>query len=265
MHLWQWAQNASKLQERIDCEEKVQEVLSNSKTIQKTIGDYPRIASYLHEKFADIDVSDVKIYIATAKAMDNAGWGHAGGCYIHHMNLILIKKTMSRRKQKNEFDQLLAEKIGIKLNVEDVLVHELIHAVSGKASRSSRKFVNQEEEFVFTNCIDFYKDKGMTESDIATKVFLPFCVQNVFEDGKTLMKVLSKYIPQGADSLKVLLDPYKLLNKHAEEIIPKIVKKAHNNALKMIDLYKRYGSKTYFVSEAPLMDQKERFASIDLE
>jgi len=277
MRMWQWTQGLSKMREadRIDCEERVSKILQDEETTPKRIDDYPKISEYLHDKFPDIDVSDVSIYIASANAMHAAGWSHAGGLYVHHMSLILVKRALSSRKRsrgrkkkkKNEFDQLLDKTIDNKLQVEDILVHELIHAVSGRANRASRKFVNQEEEFVFTNCIDLYKQKGMTDFDIATEVFLPFCVQNVLQDGKTLIKILSQHncIPPDTGSMEALRNPYGLLNRHKDVIVSKVVEKAKKNALLMIDLYNRYGSKTYFVSEAPLMDNKLKFASIDLD
>ncbi len=268
MRMWQWTQDLSKMREadRIECEENVAKILKNPKTVSKTIDDYPAILEYLNEKFPSIPLHDVKIYIVSCKAMNDAGWKHAGGCYIHHMNLILVKRRLShQRKHKHEFDRIFAEETRANMSIEDILVHELIHAVSGRANRSTRNFVNQEEEFVFTNCIDFYKQKGMNDDEIIRKVFLPFCTQNVLEDGTTLRNVLSKYVPAKSEIMHVLKNPYKILDKHAETIVRKITEKGKSNARSMIDSYNRYGCKTYFVSEAPLTNRKVKFASIDLD
>ena len=156
----------------------------------------------------------------------------------------------------------------MKTDVEDVIIHELIHAVSHKLGRASKKFSHMEEEFVYTNCVDFYKGKGMSEEDMVNNNFLPFCMQDVQSSQSDMAEVFAcTNIP--LNEVKDLSEQEytDFCDKHAEVIISSLKAKAKIRGHSMIDLYKKYGVEMYQTEQAdPDEDTTSlRFSSLDLE
>jgi uncharacterized protein Yka (UPF0111/DUF47 family) len=191
--------------------------------------------------------------------MDNH-FKYIGGCYIPHLRTILIRDNpniLSSKEQTNKFDQLIS-KYRASVDVDDVLVHELLHAVSAKMGRASRRFEHMEEEFVYTNCIDFYKQKGMTEDDIVNKNFLPFCMQDVFSVSREFKKVLSCIGDTSKFYNGTTNEVESFLSDNAEQLVKEIVKRAKELGQQMINLYNGNRNKVEMVDNTEL-----RFSNLD--
>ncbi len=256
--------------------------------------DFPTVEKYIRLTFPDINVNDIPIYVATDKGLSAAGLSYIGGCYVHHMYLIVVKNKITMgggHTAKNKFDKTLQSalekassiikttdeygwteyvKVETPVEMEDVLVHEMIHAVSGAANRSNRRYTLDEEEFVYTNTIDFYKDKGMTEEEIVNRNFLPFCVQDVLSDDKEWVKIFEE-LSHDEYGIKVIdLDApqekmNRFLGKHAGLIVPIIIKRGRKLGQHMIDLYNEYGRGVQVVPQIVDSGTSTRFQSIDMD
>jgi len=203
-----------------------------------------------------------------------AGFYGAGGFYVHHMKLIVVRKTITmggEESSKNtKFNKVFQKAIHATIDVEDVIVHEMIHAISGMVNRSTRRYTSAEEEFVYTNSIDFYKAKGMSDEDIVNKNFLPFCAQDIFNDTKELQRVFNKcneihgIKPPIMDAFLTTKKLNMFLGRHAEKIVPILVDQAKELGMHMIDLYNKHGRGILAVS-APTEDEAMRVRSIDFD
>ncbi len=259
MYLYQQIRHFSNLKKKqlSELTNRVNKIVKNSSTVQKCIADFPVIEKYLNERFPNVDISDVKIYLAESYCMKKYGFKDCGGCYIDYLKCILAKTrivTMSGAA-KGRFEKLM-KRHAAKLDVEDVIVHEMIHAVSAAANRGGAKRFNfEEEEFVYTNSVDFYKEKGMQEQEIVDSVFLPFCVYDIVQNRSELLKMCTK---------QRIIASKDFMNTHASILVPLIVEKSRKMGLHMIELHKKYGCRLLVV-EPPTNDTSKRFSSIDFD
>lgn len=250
-----------------DMRRKVSRIANHPSTLKRFILDYPEIHAYIGAKFPNTTVADVQIYVAAPEVIDREGWKDIGGCYIDLLKVILVKNKITDKKVRGKFKKMVQNLCAMKVDVEDVIVHELIHAVSHRINRASSKYRHMEEEFVYTNCIDFYKQKGMKEEDIVNNNFLPFCLHDVYESPKDLAPV---FMAVGSSLLEVREFSQRqystFLNKHAEIIVPMIKEIAQKRAYHMIELYHKYGVEMYMTDSAkPDKDPVSlRFSSLDL-
>lgn len=245
--------------------ERIERVVMSSLTQKKQLSDFPAVDKYLGLKFPDVDLSVVKLYLASPKVMEKSGWADIGGCYIRDKRTILVKDDINHRyKAKGKFQRLMRSTCRMVADVEDVVIHEFIHAVSDLIGRALSKYRHMEEEFVYTNCIDFYRQKGMDDESIVNNNFLPFCLQDVFESPKELLSVFAQ-IDKTIDIHNISEERYqKLLNTNADDLVPLFKKKAQEKAHKMIELYHKYGAQMHKTSSVKTTEDM-RFSSLDLE
>lgn len=249
--------------------QRVQNIILHRKTVQKSLEDFLAVNCYITDKFPEADLSDLQIYISPAYVIQKNGWPQIGGCYVRDMKVILVKDKIKKKSgKKGKFDKLMAEQCSLDVDVEDVVVHEVIHAVSHAINRASCKFQHMEEEFVYCNCIDFYKQKGMTEENIVDNNLLPFCINDIFSSRSDFQSVCkAAYLSFGdiedADDKEFL----KFCDMHADILVPSIKKKAQEKGHRMIELYQQYGSKMNMVSEAPVVEDPSsvRFSSLEID
>lgn len=241
-------------------------VINNAQTVRKKLSDFPAVETYLTERFPGVDLSEVAVYVAPPKVIDKAGWKDAGGCYVRDLDIILVKSKMEI-KPKGKFQRLVHELCESHVDVEDVIVHEFIHAVSSKIGRSLARYTHMEEEFVYTNCIDFYKQKGLSEEDIANNNFLPFCLNDVYRSKRDMTAIFSQ-IGAKIEQLRELTEAeyQKWANSHAEELVPLLKERAQKKAHQMIELYKKYGDLHKTSADEETDDlAAERFASLEFD
>lgn len=237
-----------------------QRIVEHEETVKKTISDFPDIHKYLSCKFPTIGLLDVPIYVALSSVVDD-NIGGAGGCFHRNLNSIIVKNEIKSTATSN-FDKVVQKICPLDASVEDVVVHELIHAVSFRMGRSSSKYRHMEEEFVYTNCIDFYKQKGMSNKDIVINNFFPFCFHDVCLSRADMRTI----IPYAGVSFKstclMSTKEYKgFLNTYADIIVPLIKEEAKKRALHMIELYYEFGAEMY---SSEKVSDVSRFSTLDL-
>lgn len=243
-------------------------VISNKKTERKSLLDFPAVADYLAGRFPDVDLSAVSLYISPPKVIEQAGWKDIGGCYVRDLDVIFVKSKIStHKKSKSKFQRMVHEICDAHVDVEDVVVHEFIHAVSSKIGRALSRYTHMEEEFVYTNCIDFYKAKGLSEEEIADSNFLPFCLNDVYKSPKDMAKILSQ-LGCSIEEVRELSDfeYQRWANTHAGDLVPLLKKKAQEKAHQMIELYKKYGEMNRTsVDEKPEDPTTARFSALEID
>lgn len=271
MYPWQAIQkyNQAKQDQKDKLGWSVKIIIQHRCTVKKSVKDFPMVHQYLYERFPGVPAHSIyitPIYLCDPAIMRNQGFYHIGGCFIPHLQVILVVKKIENgvSPPRLKFDRLLS-KHHASADIEDIIVHELLHVISSKIGRSSRKFPHMEEEFVYTNCVDFYKKKGMTEEEIVTKNFLPFCIEDVF----SIRGELDKIIAQLAESGIIVSDFYdqhsykRFMSRHAEVLVEKIVARAKEMGQRMIDLYNGPGEDQAESTNA--LDVSEmRFVGLDL-
>lgn len=249
--------------------QRAERVIKHGLTEEKELSDFPAVSSYLSSRFPEVDLSVIKLYLSPPRVMERCGWRDIGGCYIPGMRTILVKSEIGHHcKAKGKFQEMMRDSCSLNTDVEDVVVHEMIHAISDLVGRSSSKYSHMEEEFVYTNCIDFYRKKGMSTDDIVNNNFLPFCLHDVFDSIKDMTEVFAEAGQTVDEIRRMSKEEYqRFLNKKAEIIIPLIKNKAQVKARRMIELYNKYGKEIYTTSlPKPVEDESAmRFSSLDLE
>lgn len=201
---------------------------------------WPEIHTYL-QKFG-VNVESVPIYRCSVLQFERAGLGCAGGCFIPSVCSVFIKDQGEKSEpSKNRFDQVIS-KYSLKASVDDIVVHEMLHAVSFLLRRSSNKNVHMEEEFVYMNSIEYYLSKGMSEDEIVKKIFLPFSMQDVLMSTKYMNEFVLEINP--AVNFSALPEDKKMsfLNNNAEAISEKIYNKGHSLGMEMVRYFKMNGA-----------------------
>jgi len=245
---------------------KIERLCSVRKT--RHVSDFESVQSYLNKKFPNIDISHIPIYVVSHDDMSKTGVYGAHGYYDKiHKSIFIRKPHTAKSYITSRFDKVMQKFTKSTITVEDIVVHECIHAISQAANRSTNNLRQVEEEFAFTNCIDFYRSKGMTDKDIAQNIFLPFCINNVMDNKGAMISVLEEVRKEHVSmkSFGILQKDKKYglyLSVHAKKIVPIIVKKGMEQALHMIDLYEKYGRG---VELSDTVNQGGRFASIDMD
>lgn len=247
---------------------RVERVIRSDLTKKKQLSDFPAVDEYLNSKFPDVDLSSILFYVAPPRVIEKLG-KDTGGCYIREKKVILVKnEIVHHQKTKGKFQRMMRDSCTMKADVEDVVVHEFIHAISDIIGRSLSKYRHMEEEFVYTNCIDFYHQKGMTDDDIVNNNFLPLCLQDIYKSPKE-MKNIFEHVNHTVDAIRQMTEEeYEaFLNKHANELVPLIRSRAQEKAHKMIELYHKYGAHMHKTSSTEVIEDKTamRFSSLDLE
>lgn len=269
--LARWAHNrkASKKrqQELASFRRRVNRIIKNSKTEKKSLIDFPAVYEYLSTKFPDVDLSDIRVYIAPPEVIQQRGWPQIGGFFVKETKDIFVKDEIRGAKSKGRFDKIMKMLCPIDVAVEDVVVHEFIHVISHKIGRASSRFEHMEEEFVYANCIGFYKEKGMSEEDIVNSQLLPFCTNDVFQSYKSMSSIFHEIGVSMSDVEHLDEKEFQqFCNKHAEVLVPAIKIKAQTRGNSMIELYRQFGQEMEMTSEAMVIDNPvaARFASLEL-
>lgn len=244
---------------------KVQKVINSKTTKEINLNAYTDVKNYINERFSNVDFSGLHIYIAHPDAFSRAGFKYALGLYVHHLDIILIQLMSEHKKlnYKNVFEKSIAEQLDQDLTTPDVLVHEMMHAVSGRTGRSTRIYAHAEEEFAYTNTVPFYKNKGMSDEEII-KYYLTFCTNDIIGNHDELRDSLkgNDVLVEEYDSAVQKQKVMEFLNKHTTTICPIIIEKAKERAHLMIELYNKYGVQTVYTEN---VQNVSRFGDLDMD
>lgn len=232
---------------------KADKLIRHKDTSEIKLADYVDVQSYISAKFPKIDLSHICIYLTSQKAMELVGFKYMGGCYIDSIKTIFVldnKSLNATEKISGRFNKSIMRATKVDLRTEDILVHEMLHAVSSCMQRATKAYTNAEEEFVYTHCVDFYRSNGMDDDLIIKSQFLPFCLNDILGDKKELARVFMNL--KNKKGLKVVPwerayseDEYSdFLDKYSNDIVPEIVDLAKGRARYMIECYDQYGCKS---------------------
>ena len=256
----------------------VNKIINHPDTVKKSIADWPNVYQFIKGQFPSIDVSDLPVYQVSVPVMSRYGFDECGGCYIDDMKLILLKdKIEIHKKPKGKFAQKMHTMLNENIDPEDIVVHELLHAISFKTRSLSAaslrwyespyggiKYRSSEEEFVYTNCMPFYRSKGISDDQVIKSIFMPFCIFELTSDKDFISKIfeqLNMQMPQDDKEFS------RVINKHADTIISCIIEESHKRAQHMIDLYDKYGCKSIPAMDKNLIDDNivSRLDYLDME
>lgn len=234
---------------------KLMELISNHKDTRKVnlSEEYPKIKSYLENKFNNINIEHVPIYVVNNDYISRKGFKYCGGFFLKDPESIVVKQfpgKLSSNKKKSKINHILSESMG-KSTLEDVILHECIHAVSSTMKRYSRVKTHMEEVFVYTNSVDYYTSNNQeTVDSVIGRVFLPFLVNDIISSRKSMKKIvlslelddneLKKYfsIINSKRANRETIKEYDIfMDKYAEIIVPEIIKNAKENGRDMVKKY----------------------------
>lgn len=275
MSMWVYLQAIKELEEKEakELEVRVNKIKNSTETTEKRISDFPEIHAYFKNNFPKVDLSGIPIYMTSPRVMDRNGFKSAAGCYIDAFKSIFVKNSIRIKSSSNEgkFAIALHKLTSCAIDPEDVVMHELMHALSAKVrSGAGVRFRNSEEEFVYTNCVDFYRSKGRSDEEIIKSSFLPFCIHDVMSDKDIMIQLWNQIGVKLPKPEEYTEDEYykritKIYNNNASAIADLIVSVAKERSLKMIDSYNKYGRYQVHTNVSPDDDPQLRMDTIDMD
>jgi len=221
--------------------EKIWNLVGHGDEAMKTfLGAYPAVDEYVSKKFPEKNFSNIPVYLVASQRMDKNGFMGVGGLYDPESKQILIRRSWHHKEQTSRFDVCL-NRYRARVEREDIIVHEFMHAASHLINRASRKYKNMEEKFAYQECIGFYRRKGMSDEEIINNNFLPFFIQEVLTSRPRMLNVMFNFRDAtGQENASSKLDLpykrfYKYLNTNAFLITKHIVAMARDMASAMIE------------------------------
>ncbi|MFA5598958.1 MAG: hypothetical protein WDA06_00040 [Phenylobacterium sp.] len=132
--------------------------------------------NYVQSRFPAVDIKDVKFYLSSRDFLDSLGYTSARGFFNKSKKTIVIA---SDEKSKITPDNIIDDII-IDIKNDEVVVHELLHYVSSMLSR--RLHDAAEEEFAYGYSLQYFKNKGYSNSHIVHNILLPYFMSVVAKD-----------------------------------------------------------------------------------
>lgn len=261
--MWKWAMTHQMIKEQAALKKKflseINKILNHPKTQKLELSAYPKVLDYISEKFPGVDVLTVDARIISHEATKGTELHYAGGFFVESQNLLVVKDQI-KKYTRGKYNKLMTSYYGTP-EFEDILLHELLHVVSAKVQRSSRLHSHMEEEFVYANCIDFYKRKGMTDASIISDNFFPFLANDVWKNSSDI-----KYVLKGLASLDELAAMTKrardkFINANAELLVNRVADRATAKGWQMFEVYNKYGHTFTSVNNQP--NKRSRFSVLD--
>ena len=200
---------------------KIYKILSSK---NKKIIEYPEYKDafdYVEKKYPGLNVLSVKIFEVPKEELEDIGFGGAGGLYVFSQKKVIVSDKPSGTFDKNT--------ISARLSKDEVIVHELLHYVSHKFSKSNSLIM--EEEFAYGNSVPYLISKGFTDEDIIKHNMLPFLYGIIDTNGVLKEVLLGKGITKA--QFNSLLRNYNKdrENKKYKEAVSDIYKELHEKTM----------------------------------
>jgi hypothetical protein len=161
------------------------------------------------------------------------GYYGLGGFFERLLKTVVINKDMS-------FDGDSAF-LG-KISVDEAIVHELLHYVSD-LSGIKKTSVEIEEEFAYSNSLNYLRSKKYTDKEIINNNFLPF-LSGLINSNPIIKDVLiknnemyEKFLLKSEKSQK------RILKQYEKEINEEIRKQAYKKGQELIEVFDNKGKK----------------------
>lgn len=203
---------------------------------------YIEASSYIKRKYEQFydDVVLVKCYLVTGRFMDAVGFYGASGLFVESIDSIFVRRQTGPLGRYNEPDGLweyLLRKYSCSPSYEEILVHEFMHKVSACLNRHSRSLLFMEEEFVYANCIDYYRSSPQHSEKDLESLMLPFMIQQIINTEDGLEELFDGRTPTRNDILFARLTKPRETLRKAESIARDRIKQLISlHSAKLIDI-----------------------------
>lgn len=194
-------------------------VMTHKSTNIISYKDYPREYDYVYKKFPFPSIKRINIYNISRDNMNKLGYQRSRGVYISVHDIIFIC-DISNDYINTFFD--------IKLDKEDIIVHELLHYASKLNKNNFTR--HKEEEFAYKNSIEYLRSKGYSDEKIINNNLLPYLLNMVIKQNEVIDSFFrkKKIFIKTEKARKDMIDFYK------EEIFKEFKNKAINLGKKFI-------------------------------
>lgn len=237
------------LQSKINESKKQVDYIKKSQhTFKKSITEYKKPFEFIKNEYPFVNILDVEVYETRKNILDQVGIKYAAGIFFPYSKTVVLVRqkdlnsTAFSSEKLSSFEKLLSDHtFNNALQIDDVAVHEFLHAVSQKCRPILSNYASQEEQFVYTNSVKYFRQQGLSDKDIILKQFLPNCINDILSSGESIKNIVNSIIDKHPK--------YKSFSYHDMiEEIPKtlvdcVVNKAIENAENMIDDYDKHGIK----------------------
>jgi len=239
--------------------DRMKKIKSSLSTKVITYKDCKKAYDYVDKLFPKAKVKDVTIYCASKSCLDRLGLKGIGGCYDRMSQILVISEDLdfsSSKKKDSTWSTIIA-----KVEMDEVIVHELLHYVS-ISKKNSITSMNLEEEFAYGNSIEYLRANGRSDNDIIENNFMPFFMTTV--DGRKVARQV--LMSNGYDIEDVITKPEKeqkkILKKVDEDLFKETKKIATEKAKLLIRIYSE-DVDAYDID--PDDSEENEFSMIDLD
>jgi hypothetical protein len=223
--------NARAKQYKINCEtikENIDKIKNHDDTVIIKYPQHKEAFDYVDNLYPKEDVKSVVVYHCNQKFLSRLGYKGVGGFFEKVMKTVVLSSLDHGSSKKYS--------ITAKIEIDEVLVHELLHYVCD-CEGVRKSSVEVEEEFAYGNSIGYLRSKGMSDEDIVNNNFLPFFVS--IADNK---KVIKKILLQNEYDLKEfstysIKRQNKILGRFKKTIFEEIKQTSFDKAMELIAIY----------------------------
>ena len=200
----------------------IKKIAQNKKTqiISYSDKEYSKSFKYVEKLYPNINLKEVTIFLVEGEILKSIGYNGIGGFFDKINKNIVVAKNL----------KINNEDIFGKITVDEVIVHELLHYVSDVLMLNFSNIL-YEEEFAYSNSIEYLRKKGYTNHQIIQNNFLPF-LYSIVDTHKLVLEMCDKET-----------DIQNFFEKNKQEIreeCKKIAYKYGEEIIKSYDLLKNY-------------------------
>jgi len=220
--------------------DQITKAIKHKSSIKLVYSQYPAAFEYVSKKFPDVPIKSVEIYRCDASYLNEIGLGGIGGCYSCFMQVIVISHEYEHQSVSDD----IWGSVRATATIDEIIVHELLHYVSlHTGARASSMEV--EEEFAYSNSIEYLRQKGYSDDDIVEKNFLPYFM-TIVDTKQIVLDVFGEHGYFMDDLLKLSKDKLlKLTKKYDEEVFHLVKKAAIEKAKELIELNDNHDKEYY--------------------
>lgn len=173
------------------------------------MGDFPSVYNFLHDKFPEVKIDNIKIYLVEAEELEKAEFYDVLGCCFLSKRIILVPFNLQTyiSKPVTPFEEALLKQINCQVQIEDIVLRHLLQFVWPKIEPG---LFRNEQEFFYLQAIEYSSKRGLPASTESLR-FLGICdvlgdvslMQQLFDVIATLNK------PEITAAPKLLHNPRK--------------------------------------------------------
>jgi len=157
-------------------DDSIQKIRARHSTREIKYPEYNEAFEYVDDRFPKAQAKEAVVLECDRSFLDKIGYKGVGGFFSRPHKIVVIPDVFYASKRKRK--KTIWETVSGEFEIDEVLVHELLHYVSNKTCETW-KSLQVEEEFAYGNSADYLRSRGRADDDIIRKNFMPYLMSIV--------------------------------------------------------------------------------------